>query len=927
MLFLKELGFPENALRGLMAWLCRIIYNLISSLFDLFINISKVKILGDKQIEPIYQRITIILAIIMVFYVTFEFVKFVIQPDGIGDKEKGVGNIITKMVLVVILIAFVPTIFTYAYKFQSAIIENQILSKIILGKQDISSGSYGREFSADLLSAFYFVDEEMWPTDVKCEKISCKNIVNKNINSLRNDGRLGSLARGINSAEEKEGELIPYITFEGLIAAIVGVCILYVLVLFCIDIGTRVAQLAFLQIIAPIPIIGYLAPKKDNIFNKWTKQCITTYLDLFIRLALIYFVLLICEILGKAWNNGTLFNNIESNPGFFDMETLIYIALVMGLLLFAQKAPKMLGELFPKMGAASGNFGLKAGERVAPAAARAIGTGLGGVRVGVRGAIVRSRNRHIRNRENGAESVFTENGRRQRRERRNHQQESHDRDAEYAAAKRMNKAKEKVNIAKKELEEAKNTGNNEKIKAAQDKLDKANAEYYRASQSRNNSKEYQRRKQEAINAARDKNAAEQELAAAQASGDQRRIEAAKKRIEDNKKAMDAYGEFVRNTSDVDSAMIRARDARSQVATDQNKKYRSVALAGLSGLTAGTYRGAKAGMSATKLEDIGKKINEGVKSDTASIEAYEKWMDSGGGSNIDRVKTSIEKSMGITTEAGIIERQIKGLDDQIKANESLATLESDTKSKRDDVENRLTSKIEAGELKNEVKFTTGPNGERKIKGINEALDIRDNDTVSTLYGRYKAKADSAQSRLDALIKNGATQTEIRNAEEEASKARAMETAVKKHAMRNAYTQMLNDPNNSNNDQAALEKLATMQTTIANARSNEKITNEFMSATDKIKNNKIRAIQSDTTLTETQKTAAIAAITKKYDDQKTAFITGKYEDYEQLDDIILILQNNANERQRKNMGLKESKRKIETSDVYAAAKANDAASGKK
>ena len=66
-------------------------------------------------------------------------------------------------------------------------------------------------------------------------------------------------------------------------------------------------------------------------------------------------------MLGNAFTDGTLLEHAENVNG--TMKTFMYIALVMGLLLFAHKVPKMLGELFPKMGAASGNFGLKAGER------------------------------------------------------------------------------------------------------------------------------------------------------------------------------------------------------------------------------------------------------------------------------------------------------------------------------------------------------------------------------------------------------------------------------------------------------------------------------------------------------------------------------------------------------------------------------------
>ena len=129
MLMLKELGPTIGALRDLAAVICRFIYWLIAGLFELFINISKVTILSSDNIEPIYQRITLILAIVMIFYVTFEFVKFVVEPDGISDKDKGAGKIVTKMIIVVLLIAFVPTIFNTAYKLQNTIIEKEVLSK------------------------------------------------------------------------------------------------------------------------------------------------------------------------------------------------------------------------------------------------------------------------------------------------------------------------------------------------------------------------------------------------------------------------------------------------------------------------------------------------------------------------------------------------------------------------------------------------------------------------------------------------------------------------------------------------------------------------------------------------------------------------------------------------------------------------------
>lgn len=375
-----ELGLIQSALRSLAAFLCKAIYRLIAWLYELFITISRVNILSSEEIAPIYQRVTMVLTIVMVFYITFEFVKYVVQPDTINDKEKGVGNIALKMVIVILLIAFVPKIFTMAYDLQGRIIDTQFLSKVILGNNSVntSMGDYGKKFSADVFHVFYKVN-----TDV-CNGCDSEDVVNFNLKRLATVGDLKYLEMGLNesvkdiSPATNNQEEIATIDFSGLFAILVGGFMAYMLVLYCLDVGIRYFQLVFLQIMSPIAIMGYLSPKKDNMFSKWFKQCLTTYLDLFIRIIIIYFILLICTVLGDAYTTGKLFEglgNISDN-----IKAFTYIFLLMGLLAFASKAPKMLKELFPSMGAAGFSYGPRTPKEVlneAPYLGRALGGAYG----------------------------------------------------------------------------------------------------------------------------------------------------------------------------------------------------------------------------------------------------------------------------------------------------------------------------------------------------------------------------------------------------------------------------------------------------------------------------------------------------------------------------------------------------------------------
>jgi len=395
-----ELNWFEHGLRVVMAWICSLLYPLISWIYELFMYLSKVNLLENTMVKPIYQRVTVILSIVMVFYVTFEFVKYIIQPDNITDKEKGAGKLIYKLIAVILLIAFVPNIFGWGYEVQRIVVEQNIIGKLINGHQKVDGVSEGRNFASNMLANFY----KKTSSNMNCEEagITCGDLVDYNIISLQTYGNLPFLTMGLKETYEVSNQNDlgtkveqPAIYFNGLFAVLVGGFVFYILVLYCIDVGARWAQLIFLQVIAPIPIIGFLAPAKDGIFQKWTKQCLTTYLDIFIRVAIINYVILLS---GSLLNPENLRNFINLEGASEEIKVFITLVLVMGLLMFAQKAPKLLGELFPKMGAASGNFGLsgkargldKLGRVAGAAVSGAAGT-LAGTATGIAQGIRRAR--------------------------------------------------------------------------------------------------------------------------------------------------------------------------------------------------------------------------------------------------------------------------------------------------------------------------------------------------------------------------------------------------------------------------------------------------------------------------------------------------------------------------------------------------------
>lgn len=453
-------------LRKVAGSICNAIYSLISILFDVFYNLANIRILNagyevngiwhDAPITVIYKRVTLLLGIIMVFYVTFQFIKYVLEPDTFSDKEKGGEKLVFKLIIVVVLMGTVPTIFDKAYDVQRLILNSHLIDKVLIGNANSNVESFGRNLSANVFSLFYYQDVSVSEGLICEDNLTCQEIVKMNLGGITRAGSMPVITTGLGK-KVNDGRYA--IHFDTWFAMGVGLFLCYILVLYVIDIGVRVAQLTYLQIIAPIPIIAYLSPKKEGMFQKWVKQCAITFLDLFIRLFIICFMLLVISNISISSIGESINANVDETT-----KTWVYIALILGLLLFAQKAPKLIQELFPNMGAAMGNFGLKPGDRMPALAAKAAAMGLGGASALARKTIGRTANAIKHNRREKKAAGIDD-----------YKQKKKD----YRKAKRDKLNPREIKAAKEAKEKAKAAykenygGNKKKLKAAKDNYKKA----------------------------------------------------------------------------------------------------------------------------------------------------------------------------------------------------------------------------------------------------------------------------------------------------------------------------------------------------------------------------------------------------------------------------------------------------------------------
>lgn len=149
--------------------------------------------------------------------------------------------------------------------------------------------------------------------------------------------------------------------FDWLFALIAGGLAVWMFICYAMEIGVRVAKLGLLQIISPIAVMMRVIPgQKEKIFDKWFTHLKNTYLDVFIRLVIIYFSLfaisLVPDVIKTLWISTISQEAASSNliSGFF-IKTLALVVVILGILKFAQEAPALIKEFFGD----SGRFALK----------------------------------------------------------------------------------------------------------------------------------------------------------------------------------------------------------------------------------------------------------------------------------------------------------------------------------------------------------------------------------------------------------------------------------------------------------------------------------------------------------------------------------------------------------------------------------------
>ncbi|MBQ9853639.1 MAG: hypothetical protein IJO57_01230 [Bacilli bacterium] len=406
------LGLLEDGIRWLLMSLDQLVYGLIAVIYNIFEAVTNVRLFWDSNggglIEEVANRIYALIGVYALFKVTFILINMLINPDNFNDKQKGAGKLIVRIVGMLALIIAVPWIFGQAYELQNIVLNENVIGTILLGNYDDGSTSdsadkikkdkVGNYIANEIFSGFVSIDEgakekssgdnsDLNSITLSSEASSaCSDSLNA-LKTVEKDG-ISVVKKHIND-EYKSSDGEEYcINYQFFISTLAGGFAAYVFAVYCLDIGLRVAKLAFYELVAPVPIATFVDGKKDGPFNNWVKSVISTYVDLFIRLLIIYFIILVVR---------------EAIPDIMDMPALAKydfvtrnfakIIIILGLLMFATQAPKLIKDLFGVKGDGA-DYGLSMKNKIgaSPIAAGALGLAGGAIAGGAANAIAGASN-------------------------------------------------------------------------------------------------------------------------------------------------------------------------------------------------------------------------------------------------------------------------------------------------------------------------------------------------------------------------------------------------------------------------------------------------------------------------------------------------------------------------------------------------------
>ena len=281
----------ERGFLGLMLFLDSVVYKLASLLYSFFYKLAGAQIFANEVYDGISKRLYLFMGVIALFVFSFALLKAIVNPDELGKAViKSFKSLITSIVLLILM----PTLFDYAFSFQSAVLNDRIIDQIfnfnLYENSESINDTYGQNMN-DLCNLSKSKSLKIWGNGTNGTAIETITVSGNECRSnymllLVFEGFFVPVDGGVtNNYKATYTDARAYIVYSGnfkyirtfidnvyseppsnmvdyspLISTAAGLFLCYIMLSFCIDLGIRCVKLFFYEVISPIPILMNIIP-------------------------------------------------------------------------------------------------------------------------------------------------------------------------------------------------------------------------------------------------------------------------------------------------------------------------------------------------------------------------------------------------------------------------------------------------------------------------------------------------------------------------------------------------------------------------------------------------------------------------------------------------------------------------------------------
>lgn len=332
----------EEVFRSIGVTICGWIYPLIPPLYGVFYDLANGQFFTETTINTLSNNLYVLVSVVMLFTFAVTLIKSIVNPDMLTDNKNGTTAFIKRAGLSLVLIVIIPLAFDQMYKIQGEILKNNLIEKIIVGYSgDASVGSIAKKSNAGQVLAASVLVDLLYPKEGATTSSGEQLQQNYNLMITSDISKIKDVGKYINEkysptgdedASDDEKEYV--FEFQNLVSIIAGGFILYMLVLFCLDMGVRLIKLGLLEITAPVSVIAYIY-KGTGSLKDWTKEVFSTYAQVFVKIAALSIVIFALQ------NIDTFMQGLDT-----DHPWLVRVFIVIGLLTLAHQLPDLVSSLF-----------------------------------------------------------------------------------------------------------------------------------------------------------------------------------------------------------------------------------------------------------------------------------------------------------------------------------------------------------------------------------------------------------------------------------------------------------------------------------------------------------------------------------------------------------------------------------------------------